>query len=123
MNTCQNPECGKEIPEEKHYCNEDYLRKHLQIKRNSKKDFQYPLQYWKTKQNQTRMLIQNQLKFLRNQRTTETISEMKRIFGKDRNAEKEQWKQSGHLLKNVSQWTMTNFLACCHTEQDYLSGK
>jgi hypothetical protein len=32
MNTCRNPECGKEIPDGMNYCNEDCLRKHIEIK-------------------------------------------------------------------------------------------
>jgi hypothetical protein len=33
MPVCENPECGKEIPEDRAYCNEDCLRRHLELKR------------------------------------------------------------------------------------------
>lgn len=36
MNKCQNPECGKEIPEGKKYCGTECLKKHLQIKKQAK---------------------------------------------------------------------------------------
>jgi hypothetical protein len=36
MNTCKNPECLKEIPENLNYCNEDCLRRHIEIKREAK---------------------------------------------------------------------------------------
>jgi hypothetical protein len=36
MKTCKNPECGKEIPENLNYCNEQCLRKHLEIKKEAK---------------------------------------------------------------------------------------
>lgn len=36
MNTCQLPECGKEIPEGKHYCNEECLRRHQEIKKEQR---------------------------------------------------------------------------------------
>jgi hypothetical protein len=36
MNKCKNPECGKEVPAEQNYCNEDCLRRHQQLKREAK---------------------------------------------------------------------------------------
>ena len=33
MKKCMNPECRKEIPEEKKYCNETCLKRHLQLKK------------------------------------------------------------------------------------------
>lgn len=36
-NKCQNPECQKEIPEGKKYCNQQCLERHLQIKKEFKK--------------------------------------------------------------------------------------
>lgn len=36
MNKCQNPECEKEIPEGKHYCNEECLKRHQELKREEK---------------------------------------------------------------------------------------
>lgn len=36
MPNCRNPECGKEIPEGKAYCNEECLRRSLELKRKSK---------------------------------------------------------------------------------------
>lgn len=37
MNKCQNPECQKEISENKKYCNEECLKKHLEIKKEKPK--------------------------------------------------------------------------------------
>jgi hypothetical protein len=37
MNKCKNPECGKAIADNKNYCNEDCLRRHLEIKKEAKK--------------------------------------------------------------------------------------
>jgi len=37
MNRCQNPECGKPVPEGKNYCSEECLKRHLEIKRKEKK--------------------------------------------------------------------------------------
>jgi len=37
MNKCRNPECQKEIPENKKYCNEECLKKHIEIKKLNKK--------------------------------------------------------------------------------------
>lgn len=36
MNICQNPECNKEIPEGKNCCDEQCLRRHLEIKKEAK---------------------------------------------------------------------------------------
>lgn len=36
MNKCQNPECGKEIPDNLEYCNEACLRRHIEIKKETK---------------------------------------------------------------------------------------
>ena len=36
MNICKNPDCGKEIPDNLNYCNEDCLRRHIDIKREAK---------------------------------------------------------------------------------------
>jgi hypothetical protein len=36
MNTCRNPECGKEIPDNMHYCNENCLRRHQEMKRQER---------------------------------------------------------------------------------------
>ena len=36
MNNCRNPECNKEIFETLNYCNENCLRKHLELKRQAK---------------------------------------------------------------------------------------
>ena len=33
---CQNPECSKEVPEGKKYCNQNCLDRHLKIKREEK---------------------------------------------------------------------------------------
>ena len=33
MNKCRNPECNKEIPDNLNYCNEQCLRRHLEIKK------------------------------------------------------------------------------------------
>jgi hypothetical protein len=33
---CRNPECRKELPEGLNYCNEDCLRRHIQIKKEAK---------------------------------------------------------------------------------------
>jgi methyl coenzyme M reductase subunit D len=38
MNKCQNPECGKEIPEGKAYCDENCLKRHTELKIQSKKE-------------------------------------------------------------------------------------
>lgn len=38
MKKCKNPECQKEVPDNLNYCNEDCLRKHLEIKQNKKMD-------------------------------------------------------------------------------------
>jgi hypothetical protein len=35
---CLNPECNKPISDDKKYCNEDCLRKHLEIKKQSIQD-------------------------------------------------------------------------------------
>lgn len=35
-NKCQNPECGREIPEEKNYCGDECLRRHIEIKKEAK---------------------------------------------------------------------------------------
>jgi hypothetical protein len=37
MPKCQNPECGKETPEGKDYCDENCLRKGLELKRKERK--------------------------------------------------------------------------------------
>jgi hypothetical protein len=36
MKKCQNPECGKDIPEGSNYCGEDCLRRHIELKEQSK---------------------------------------------------------------------------------------
>lgn len=36
MKKCQNPECWKEIPEDKKYCNQECLKKALELKRHGK---------------------------------------------------------------------------------------
>jgi len=36
MNTCKNPECGKEIPDSLAYCNEGCVRRHYEIKKEKK---------------------------------------------------------------------------------------
>ncbi len=36
MNTCKNPECRKEIPDNLAYCNEACLRRHMEIKKEEK---------------------------------------------------------------------------------------
>ena len=36
MKECQNPECGKDIPEGSNYCSEDCLRRHIELKQQSK---------------------------------------------------------------------------------------
>ena len=36
MNTCRNPDCGKEIPDNMHYCSENCLRRHQEIKRQER---------------------------------------------------------------------------------------
>lgn len=36
MNKCKNPECQKGIPDNLNYCNEDCLRRHIEIKREAK---------------------------------------------------------------------------------------
>jgi hypothetical protein len=36
MKKCKNPECGKAIPDNLNYCNEECLRKHQEIKREAK---------------------------------------------------------------------------------------
>ena len=36
INRCNNPECNKEIPKDKKYCNEDCLKRHLELKKHSK---------------------------------------------------------------------------------------
>jgi hypothetical protein len=33
MNTCRNPECGKEIDEGKKYCDEKCLKRHIELKK------------------------------------------------------------------------------------------
>ena len=38
MNKCKNPECQKEIEDNKNYCNEECLRKYLEIKKEIKKN-------------------------------------------------------------------------------------
>ena len=37
MPYCRNPECGKEIPEGKNYCNQECLKRHLELKNEAKK--------------------------------------------------------------------------------------
>ena len=37
-NKCINPDCQKELPENKHYCNEECLRKSIDIKKANKKE-------------------------------------------------------------------------------------
>ena len=36
MNKCKNPECGKAIPKGSNYCSEDCLRRHIELKQQSK---------------------------------------------------------------------------------------
>lgn len=36
MPKCQNPECGKDVPEGKKYCDEACLKRHLQLKKMQK---------------------------------------------------------------------------------------
>jgi len=36
MNKCQNPECNKEISDEKKYCGEQCLKRHFEIKKEAK---------------------------------------------------------------------------------------
>ena len=41
MPKCRNPECDKEVEEGKNYCNQDCLKRHLEIKAEAKK---HPIQ-------------------------------------------------------------------------------
>lgn len=36
MPTCRNPECGKEIQEGKNYCDENCLRRHMELKKSKR---------------------------------------------------------------------------------------
>jgi len=36
MKQCKNTECGKEIPDNLNYCNEDCVRRHIEIKKEAK---------------------------------------------------------------------------------------
>lgn len=38
MNNCKNPECNKEIPDDKKYCSELCLKRHLEIKKREKRE-------------------------------------------------------------------------------------
>jgi hypothetical protein len=37
MKNCLNPECNKEINDDKKYCNENCLKRHLELKKQSEK--------------------------------------------------------------------------------------
>lgn len=39
MSKCKNPECKRELPEGKIYCDEDCLRRHLELKKIIKRGF------------------------------------------------------------------------------------
>lgn len=71
MNECLNPECQKEIPENKKYCDEECLRKHLEIKKQNKK-----VLHSETKK-EKRKAESIQLRFIDN--TREGINEIKEI--------------------------------------------
>jgi hypothetical protein len=36
MNKCQNPECGKELPEGKKYCNQECLKRAIELRKRGK---------------------------------------------------------------------------------------
>ena len=84
MNKCKNPECGKTIPDNLNYCNEDCLRRHIEIKKEAKnkpRTEEYP-----KKQNNTettvntgtgnkRLLQEQALRFIKNYPKNQTAKD------------------------------------------------
>jgi len=61
MNTCQNPECNKELPEGKKYCGEECIKRHLEIKREARTKTTKELEKYDGEQKTVEINIENVL--------------------------------------------------------------
>ena len=75
MKKCRNPECGKEIPEGLNYCNQECLRRHIELKKEAKFREACP---------ESAKILENNANNESNRNTVKLVSEESNWLGQDR---------------------------------------